>query len=110
MDHAQSFVAMPVDNKYGWCYIMGIEARMGLAEINGRQIMNANSALQAALEYGGWNHGQDANIAEDVIRDYFTVENFSNMFGGDNSDQCGGFELDECADAVIEWQRESSNV
>lgn len=72
--------------------------------------MSADNALQAALEYGGWNHGQDDNISEDEIREYFTVENFAHMFGPDGADQCGGFDLEECADAVIKWQREENNA
>lgn len=69
--------------------------------------MKAVNALQAALEFGGWNLGQDAKIDEQEIRDYFTEENFRSMFPGEDATECGGFSLDECAQAVIDWQNEA---
>ena len=69
--------------------------------------MKAASALQAALENGGWNLGQDAGIGEREIRDYFTEDNFRSMFPGEDATECGGFSLDECAQAVIDWQNEA---
>ena len=69
--------------------------------------MKAGSALQAALEFGGWNLEQDAGIDEQEIRDYFTEENFRSMFPGEDATECGGFSLDECAQAVIDWQNEA---
>lgn len=71
--------------------------------------MKAISALQAALEFGGWSLGQDAGIDEQEIRAYFTEENFAAMFPGEDATECGGYALDECAEAVIEWQREVGN-
>ena len=71
--------------------------------------MKALNALQAALEFGGWNLGQDAGIDEQEIRSYFTEKNFSAMFPGEDATECGGYSLDECAEAVIEWQREAGN-
>lgn len=70
--------------------------------------MRALSALDAALEQGGWNYPQNANRPESEIREYFTEENFRNMFGPNECDDCGGYSLDECAAAVIEWQTEAS--
>lgn len=69
--------------------------------------MKALSALQAALEWGGWNLGQDAAIGEQEIRDYFTEQNFRMMFPGEDATECGGYSLDECAQAVIDWQQEA---
>ena len=73
-------------------------------QAGGRE-MTATSALQAALEYGGWNERQDANVSEDDIRAYFSPERFLEMFG--SAGDCGGYSLDECADAVIQWQSEA---
>ena len=69
--------------------------------------MKADNALQAAFEFGGWNSPQSAGISEDEIRNYFTEENFRSMFPGEDATECGGFSLDECAQAVIDWQNEA---
>lgn len=71
--------------------------------------MLAISALAAALEQGGWNESQNANIDEAVIREYFTEANFRTMFPGEDATECGGYTLAECAEAVIRWQREVEN-
>lgn len=71
--------------------------------------MKATSALQAALEWGGWNLTQDEKPSEEMIREYFTKKNFDRMFGEDNgdpADRVGGYSLDECAEAVIQWHAE----
>ena len=66
--------------------------------------MKATSALQAAQEYGGWNLEQSADIAADEIIAYFSEDNFRAMFPGEDATECGGYTLDACADAIIEWQ------
>ena len=67
--------------------------------------MKNTSALNAAIDQGGWNHKQTANIPAAEIRAYFSENNFRAMFGADGAEECGGYSLDECAEAVIEWQK-----
>lgn len=65
--------------------------------------IQTNGALQSAQEYGGF----DLDIARkngttcEEVREYFTVENFASMFGAEQADDCGGYPLDDCADAII---------
>jgi hypothetical protein len=64
----------------------------------------ALSALQAATEYGGYDMAigkEDGDTAADVRR-YFSRKHFEKIFGVGEGDECGGYTLDECADAVIE--------
>ena len=70
--------------------------------------MKATGALQAAQEFGGWTLPHTAAIDDQAIRDYFTEDNFVAMFPGDDATECGGYSLDECAEAVIEWQKEAA--
>ena len=66
--------------------------------------MRATSALQAALEQGGYDIGiaRDEKATSEDIRAYFTAENFRSMFGAGEDENCGGFTFEDCADAMIE--------
>ena len=64
--------------------------------------MKATSALQAAFDFGGWNLKQNDKVTAKEILEYFTEHNFRDMFG-DNQNDCGGYTLEECASAVIEF-------
>ena len=64
--------------------------------------MKASNALQAAFNFGGWNLKKNDKVTAKEISDYFTEDNFREMFGTDQ-DSCGGYSLKECAEAVLEF-------
>ena len=69
--------------------------------------MKASCANQAATEYGGWDFAcvdmtQPRENIVASIREYFTEENFSAMWPGEDATKCGGYTLDECSAAMIE--------
>ena len=61
------------------------------------------TALQAAQEYGGYDldAARKNGETEHGVRDYFSRSNFESMFGHGQGEDCGGWDLTECADAVI---------
>ena len=61
------------------------------------------TALQAAVEFGGFDLkvASDIGMDADAVRDYFSSDNFRNMFPEENPEMCDGYTLNECANAVI---------
>ena len=74
---------------------------LSMSERTNNKEMKMNNALQAATEYGGFDLTTAENMTAQDVREYFTPENFAKMFPGDETETCGGWTLDECANAVI---------
>ena len=64
--------------------------------------MKKKPVLQAAIENGGFDLALVGDMTAQDIREYFTADNFSRMFPGDDNSHCGGYSLTECANAVID--------
>ena len=72
--------------------------------------MQAQSALAAATEFGGFSLEEVAEITDDEVREYFSIDSMQRMFPGDDCHDCGGYSLEDCADAIIEELEELRNA